>query len=72
MEYFKQFLCEDNGHFSSQRLIYVVANICVWSVWTYSSIHLGQPAPISVEMLMGLGIAQAGKVGQKIFEDKSK
>lgn len=65
-----QFLSEDNGQFSSQRLVFLLGNACLWIIWAYVSVQQGQMAPISPELLLGLGILQAGKVGQKVVEEK--
>jgi len=61
---------EDNGGFSSQRLVFLAGNLALWSVWTYISLKQGQMQPISPELLLGLGILQAGKVGQKAVENR--
>jgi hypothetical protein len=66
-----QFLCEENGNLSAQRLVFVLANSCLWLVWAYVSLKHGEMAPISPELLLGLGIMQAGKVGQKMVEGKA-
>jgi hypothetical protein len=63
-----EFFAEDNGNLSAQRFVFVMANLCIWSVWTYSSMKSGQLQPISPELLVGLGIAQIGKVAQKFGE----
>lgn len=63
-----QFFQEDNGNLSGQRLCYVLWNIAVCVVWTYCSFKAGQPVPLEIESIMGLAIAQAGKVGQKMVE----
>jgi hypothetical protein len=66
-----QFLQEDNGTFSGQRLGFVLWNICLCAVWTYVSFKQGQLAAIEPGVLAGMGIMQAGKVGQKLVEGKS-
>jgi len=68
VEQLLEFLSEDNGNLSSQRLVFLLANLCIWSVWTISSMKSGQLQPISPELLIGLGITQIGKVAQKFGE----
>lgn len=65
-----QFVSEDNGTLSGQRLAYLAWNLAVCLVWTYCSLKAGQPVALEPESLVGLAIAQAGKVGQKLAEAK--
>ena len=65
------FFCEDNGKFSSTRLVVMLWNVSVMAVWIYVSFRSGQMAPIDVGVLAGLGIIQATKVSQKFLENKA-
>ena len=66
-----EFLEEDNGQFSSTRLVVTLWNVCLMAVWVYTSFKTGQMAPIDAGVLAGMGIMQATKVGQKIVEHKA-
>lgn len=65
-----EFFREDNGHFSSQRLVFILANTAIWTVWTYVSLHQGTMQALDPALLAGLAIMQGGKVGQKLAEAK--
>lgn len=63
-----QFFQEDSGNLSGQRLCFVLWNLAVCVVWTYCSFVEGKPVSLEIESIMGLAIAQAGKVSQKMIE----
>ena len=66
LEFFK----DGDGLYSSTRLMMLMWNACVASVWVYMSIKTGVIAQIDLGVLGALGIAQAAKVTQSFSENK--
>ena len=66
LEFFK----EDNGSYSSTRLISLLVYTCTLSVWTYLSMHKGEMVDIHPTMLVLFGVLAAQKVTQKFAEKK--
>ncbi|HXH10801.1 MAG TPA: hypothetical protein VNP04_13695 [Alphaproteobacteria bacterium] len=63
-----QFLKEDNGVWSSARLIAHARAMAELFVWVYVSIQHGQMVDIPASAQTSLGIAVGGKVLQKFTE----
>lgn len=65
------FLKDEGGQFSSNRLVFIVGFFVFFILWIVQSLHEKKVAPIDTSVIYLLIVLMTGKVGQSVTDNIS-
>ena len=69
MKMINEFLKDGDGHFSSNRLVFLTGFFVFFTLWVMQSIHENKVAPIDNSVIYMLVVVMSGKVGQSVTDN---